>query len=135
MRSQRRVIDAATIEMATGTARHRLQHAIEYARRIQEDPDRPKRHAKGECPACYYSGGRMAGQAFTQRQCGLCDAVILHSNTAVPVLCGPCADKHGLCRNCGGDREMKSRRKPRELGGRAPDVPPEGADFEFREVY
>lgn len=62
------------------------------------------------CKACWYFRSQLAGQAFTQWQCGVCAVADTHSSTAVPRVCGDCAETHKLCTRCGGDVFMRVRR-------------------------
>lgn len=69
--------------------------------------ERLKRH---ECIACFY-GGRVGGSAMTKQSCMCCGKDELYSSTCTDVLCMPCAEKHSLCKRCGGDLEMRARRR------------------------
>lgn len=59
---------------------------------------------------------------LTERQCGLCDQRQWFGNTCVDVICENCARTHNLCRHCGGDIEMKERRRkwPQRVSGEVP---------------
>lgn len=64
------------------------------------------RAARRQCKACYYlRQGRLAGQAFTDFTCKICQQVISHHNTAVPDYCDACCAEHGLCQTCSGRLE------------------------------
>ena len=63
-----------------------------------------------ECKTCFYLRGSVCGQAFTSYICGLCGTEQMHHNTCVPRLCRECATANELCRQCGGDIDMRQRR-------------------------
>lgn len=112
MRKSRKKIDRYSYEWETGIAKAKEESMRARLAAFDIDNDKPGRARKHECKACFYlASPRIAGQASTSRQCGLCDEIITHSNTACPVVCDKCAAEHGLCRNCGGDVNMKVRRK------------------------
>ena len=112
MRTNRKKIDRYAYEWETGTAKAKEESIRARLEAFDSDNDKPGRMRKHECKACYYlASPRIAGQAFTQRQCGHCDEIVTHANTACPVVCEKCARDHGLCRSCGGDINMKVRRK------------------------
>jgi hypothetical protein len=67
---------------------------------MRDDARREARQARGECHACFYLRGQICGQAFTSYKCRLCEQEFQHPNTAVPKLCGPCAEREGRCRRC-----------------------------------
>jgi hypothetical protein len=107
----KRIVEAAFIYRATDQAKFAVAETIRNAQKLQEDSDRAKRHAKAECLACFYLWGRIGGAAITTTQCGRCETEITFGNTCVDVLCLECAKRLGLCVHCGGDMELKHRRK------------------------
>lgn len=79
---------------------------------FQEDTQETAREAALQCRACYYLfADRIGGAAMTTWYCGLCGTEGLHGSTATPRLCDNCARTHELCRECGGDIKMRTRRK------------------------
>jgi hypothetical protein len=65
-----------------------------------------------ECKYCFYFKGMLlAGQAYTRYDCVACKEEHVWSNTSVPPVCTPCAEKYNLCQNCMGDREMTERKE------------------------
>lgn len=112
MMSPRKKVDRYSYEWETGMAKAKEESMRARLAAFDADSDKPGRARKHECKCCFYlHSPRMAGQAFTKRQCGLCDEIVTHGNTNCPVVCDKCAALHGLCRNCGGDINMKVRRK------------------------
>ena len=59
------------------------------------------RRSRSTCKKCFYIDVRIAGQAFTEFQCGACQEFSMHHNTAVPKYCDACANKLQICRHCG----------------------------------
>lgn len=63
---------------------------------------------KGYCPKdredySYedYNHQMVAGQAFTQYRCKLCNKKYSHPTTATPKICSSCAEITGRCKDCG----------------------------------
>lgn len=75
------------------------------------DSRRAERLKKHECKACFYIRGKLGGAAMTHRACGICGEDQLYSNTNTDVLCRDCAVKHNLCKHCGGDLDMRPKRR------------------------
>lgn len=102
------------VQTATGHAKQSADERRAKLQAFDEDALQSQRLKARECKACYYLfSPRMAGQAMTEREClgPGCNARILWHNTAVPLLCEKCADKHRLCRRCGSTIDMRERRK------------------------
>lgn len=110
MRARRRKIDPVTIAYAND----RHKDAIRFWRRrldgVDKDPDKAKRLASAECPICFYERSRIGGAACTQAQCAFCDKKLSSGNTCIDVMCTECAVKTGLCKHCGADVNLRSRR-------------------------
>lgn len=100
-------------------AAQRVSDRLSQLAILATDANAAKRRARCVCQACeYLNVGRLAGQAFTAWNCRLCrEPQPSHPNTAVPALCAGCAEAFELCVECGGDREMRHRRR---LTGRRP---------------
>lgn len=94
----------------TSLAMDRMCDIIDLANAMKEDRRRAEREERGECKSCFYTS-RVGGCAITLRKCMCCGVEVAYSSTATDVLCKPCALKHKLCRHCGGDRDMRTRRK------------------------
>lgn len=111
MRQQRKIIDRASYEWATELANERERSMRNRLAAFDSDREEATRLKQAYCKSCYYlMAGAMAGQAMTQRPCGLCARDVMHGNTNCPVLCLACAQAKGLCRMCGGDITGRKRR-------------------------
>lgn len=110
MKQRPMVMSIATMVGATERSKATRQRIIDHARSLEDDPDRAERRKVSQCVNCYY-GSRIGGQAFTNRDCMSCGAEQTYSSTATDVLCMPCAHKHQLCKRCGGDVELRARRR------------------------
>jgi hypothetical protein len=95
---------------ATERAQQRVKTWIDHAAEVQADARKTERLARLECKACFYSG-RLGGQAITARPCMSCTSREVYGSTNTDVLCAACATAGDLCKHCGGDREMRTRRK------------------------
>ena len=113
MKARKRNIDNATVMDATHWAQERVKGVEKHHLQFQTDPEKVKRVEAQECMVCYYYTGRIGGSAMTTAECGLCETTKTFGNTCVDVLCEECAKKHNLCIHCGGDMDMKQRRKQR----------------------
>lgn len=110
-------MDVASMVWATHRAIDTKRHYVEMASKMELDPGKEQRIKKGECVACFYTS-RIGGAMITTRACGLCGKSEVYSSTATDALCPECAKKHNLCKHCGGDIDMKARRKKwPNLGG------------------
>lgn len=104
-------LDIVAMTRATDRAEAHVDRVIALAAAMEEDIDKPARIARGLCPSCYYDGSRMAGAAMTTQPCAACGVDQHYGSTATDALCLPCATEHSLCKRCGGDREMRVRRR------------------------
>jgi hypothetical protein len=91
-------------------AKNYVSDVISHANDVQADPRKKERLKQNECIACFYRG-RIGGAAMTSRPCGLCGQEEMYGSTATDALCLACAQKHELCKHCGGDLHMRVRRK------------------------
>ncbi len=105
-------VDAVSIYRATDNAKHRVKDLKIKIADFDNDPKKSERVEKSLCKHCFYiANAHIGGAMFTSRECGLCKEVQTYSSTATQPLCLPCAKENGLCKQCGGDVEMKHRRK------------------------
>jgi hypothetical protein len=95
---------------ATERSKQQVQRWIDLAKRVEQDVDKPKRLERHECKACFYSQ-RVGGAAITSRKCMCCDTSQTYGSTNTDVLCVKCAKEHALCKHCGGDLELRERRR------------------------
>jgi len=113
MNYNRKTISKSSIEWANSSNKEAIKYFTELASQYAKDLDKKSRKADNQCKKCYY-GQKVATQAFTDRQCGLCDTTCKSNNGRCPVLCDKCSNKLGLCKYCGADQEYVNRRN-REL--------------------
>ena len=95
---------------ATERAIAHVQALLNRAEEIRSDARKNERVSKLECKACFY-GQKIGGAAMTYRACMCCRTRVLYSSTNTDVLCVNCAGAHGLCKHCGGDLNMRARRR------------------------
>lgn len=94
-----------------GSNKERIDFSVARAMNLLTDPDKKKRREQGLCSWCYYDGGRMAGQAFTDWNCRAClKDQPAWPNTGHPLICDQCCKRHTLCRECGADLFLRVRR-------------------------
>lgn len=93
-------LNEAAIDRASWRSDRLVKGTIALAQRLVDDPQRAVRLEQCACLPCHYTA-RVAGQAFTGYTCAGCQQPSEHPNTAVPLLCRPCAQARGLCRGCG----------------------------------
>lgn len=80
------------------------------ARKLLDDENKEKREQEQLCQPCFYIA-HMATCAVTNYLCGICEKENYWGSGDTPKLCKDCAIKHRLCKRCGGDIELKTRRK------------------------
>lgn len=95
---------------ATGRSKRKVDSVIKMAIDMQKDRRKKERIKKYECKGCFYYP-RIGGSAMTEGNCALCDSHQLHSSTNTDVLCLDCAKKNKLCRHCGGDIDLRTKRR------------------------
>lgn len=110
MQQRPMIMNRGNIIGATERAKDRVKSWVDLANEVVIDSRNAERIIKHECKACFYSS-RIGGSAMTKRPCMSCASDEIYGSTATDVLCRSCAIKHGLCRHCGGDMEMRTRRK------------------------
>jgi hypothetical protein len=98
----------------TERAKDAYNHYQKLAEAMKTDNDKIARLRSHECISCYYTGkigGRIGGSAMTHKACMCCGQDQLYSSTNTDALCMTCAQKCDLCKHCGGDVQMRVRRK------------------------
>lgn len=90
-----------SIELATASARRRVEGTLKLAEKLTSDPDKAKRSEDSLCKACYYFTG-IGGAAMTLRPCADCGEEQMYGSTDTDMLCLSCAKKRSLCKHCGG---------------------------------
>jgi hypothetical protein len=115
MKAPTRRIDRVSIERATHIAKDMTQSYIEKVEALQADVGKKDRQEECKCKACFYFHKvRIGGAAMTSINCGICETEMMFGSTAVEPICKCCAKKNELCVQCGGDIDMKNKRKPRD---------------------
>lgn len=105
-------LDVVAMVRATENAADYVANTIARADAARNDSDRTARREKSLCPCCYYiERSRAGGASITHQPCALCGADQSYGSTATDALCLPCAREHSLCKRCGGDLEMRPRRR------------------------
>lgn len=110
MQQRPAIMSKNTMVGATERAKSRVAEWVRLAEDVINDTRRAERKTRHECKACFYSS-RIGGAAMTTRPCMCCGADQLHGSTSTDVLCANCAKEHSLCKHCGGDLELRPRRK------------------------
>jgi hypothetical protein len=112
MRARRFKADAYNITFQTSMSRRHAEELVEAVRGYEADDKKEERFAAVECKRCFYLyRGRVGGCAMTRWSCGVCGKKSMHGSTAVPCICKDCGTKHKLCTYCGGDLDMRERRR------------------------
>jgi hypothetical protein len=94
---------------ATERSKDAFAHILNRAKTLQEDAEKKKRLATGECVVCFYSS-RIGGSAITESSCQNCKKEMIFGSTCIDKLCSECAGKENLCKYCGADIDLKIRR-------------------------
>ena len=102
------------ITWAIDRNRERISLYSRLALNFLTDPDKKVRRLEQYCVCCYYRESTMAGQAFTESQCGVCQKDMRWSTTHQEKLCPECSNRLGLCRECGATMELKEPRALKE---------------------
>jgi hypothetical protein len=110
MERKRRGMDAVSMQRATHVSRGRMESILKLAENFTRDPEREKRVEDCLCKSCFYVS-RVGGAAITQEPCMCCGEMQTYGSTNTDALCLSCARETGLCKHCGGDRELRTRRK------------------------
>lgn len=103
--------DLNELNYKTFISRSRVNRILALADNLKKDPDKTKRLNGLHCLICWYQSGKIVGQAFTSWSCKSCGQTGMHPNTGVPQLCNNCAEKMQACIECGGDLNLKKRKK------------------------
>lgn len=94
----------------TERSRAFVRDQLERAKRLTEDTFKKERLAEQNCKCCFY-GSRIGGAAMTTQPCMCCHKPVMYGSTATDALCMDCARENELCKRCGGDIELRTRRK------------------------
>lgn len=102
-----------TYENRTYLGRVHRDHVLGRADQFRADPQKKERLEASECVVCFtgYGSGRAGGAMCTTVLCCFCEKEIHFGSTCIDIACVDCAKKHGICKHCGGDVNLKHRRK------------------------
>lgn len=95
---------------ATSRSKERVEDTLALAERIKSDLDMDERKKAQLCKACFYFTA-LGGSRITSRECAGCGKDQVYGSTNTDALCMDCARKHSLCKHCGGDLEMRVKRR------------------------
>lgn len=109
---ERRPLVMSKVNMIGWTERSKqfVREQVELAKRISDDTDKQRRLVEQNCKRCFY-GSRIGGAAMTTQPCMCCHTQVMYGSTATDALCMDCAKENDLCKRCGGDIELRTRRK------------------------
>lgn len=110
MNQEPAVINASSVEWDTSRAKDYIDETTRYALNFANDPQKKERMEKGECIYCFYVPNRIGGASMTNRPCGLCGKIMGFGSTCTDKVCKECGSKNELCRHCGADIKLRSRR-------------------------
>ena len=110
MKRPAKKMDVYTMVSASERALSYVNEILNTAKEIDRDEKKDERLAKQECKACFYMQ-RLGGAAMTSQPCMSCHEDQMYSSTSTDALCKPCAKSAELCKHCGGDINMRTRRK------------------------
>jgi len=102
--------DRCVYERSTVMAKRMVAYTIDLADKFSNDPEKRKRLEECLCPICYYEKSRIGGSAIRTVEC-VCGKEMHFANTCTDNLCDDCAEDRGCCKHCGGDLNIKLRRK------------------------
>lgn len=108
-------VDRALIVSRTDHGHAQIEDALRRAKELQEDPRKEERLKKHECKACFYLRGRIGAAAMTRQDCGICGKEQMFGSSCTDVICPECAKANQLCRRCGADLELRTRRRNFDL--------------------
>lgn len=104
--------DKRYIEQKTRNKNYHMKQTLEFADQLTNDPYKKKRLEKSECLICYYQPyGKIGGSAITHSKCECCDKDLIFGSTCVGVLCSDCAKKHKVCKHCGANLDLSTKRR------------------------
>ncbi|MBC8738568.1 hypothetical protein F6X40_17560 [Paraburkholderia sp. UCT31] len=129
MHRPRRTFDRFALISATERSRMYVDSILALAREIETDARKSLRLEKQECKSCFYRQ-RVGGASMTSQPCACCGKLMQFGSTATDALCPECAKEHSLCKHCGGDLEMRPRRRNWPTAADAPRTggAPDGND-------
>lgn len=106
MEKKRRKMNRANMEYWTHQTKARMDGFLDLAQKFQNDPQKAERIVACLCRLCFYDS-RFGGAAITDEPCMSCGKPQTYGSTSTDALCLECAQETGLCKHCGGDRELR----------------------------
>lgn len=104
-------LDENEVSGLSNRQRERMDSYIARSMAYLTDPNKTKRIESRMCKVCFYSGPKLAGQAFTEWNCRCClEIQDKWPNTSHPAVCDECSKKYSLCPECGADTHLRVRR-------------------------
>ena len=104
-------IDKTSILRQTEKNLYFIERMKERILKFDTDSENETRYDKQVCKFCYYLGSRAGGAACSSRPCAMCETTLHSGNTCVDILCKGCAIVNKLCTCCGGDIDLKPKRR------------------------
>lgn len=102
-----------SVSLMIGNTERAKARIAELKRRhedIEGDARKGERLAAQECKGCHYFQ-RIGGAAITKQPCMCCGKEQTYGSTNTDALCMDCAKANDLCKHCGGDIELRARRR------------------------
>lgn len=100
----------ATMSAASSRSQAKVSRLLQLAQEVETDSKQAARLSAQMCKGCFYFD-RVGGQAITTQPCMCCEHDEVYGSTNASALCLTCAQKHHLCRHCGGDIDMNVSRQ------------------------
>jgi hypothetical protein len=108
-------ITESDILHSTDLNRYYAEARVKSSILFLSDGEKKKRLESVQCKFCFYMRtDRIGGASMTTRPCGICDDEMQFGSTCTDKICKKCAKEYDLCKYCGGDLEMRIRRKLRK---------------------
>lgn len=104
------VMSVALMWGNTERAATRCKDLAKLAVKVADDTEKAQRLERQRCKACHYFKG-IGGAAITTQPCMRCGKEQTYGSTNTDALCMDCATHAELCKHCGGDLEMRTRRR------------------------
>ncbi len=101
-----------SIQQATYYSKIHFDEMMVKAENAKADKLKTQRLKAGECAFCFYfRDSRFGGAAITTSNCRGCGEQMTFSNTNTDDFCKKCSEKYELCVRCGGDLNLRAKRR------------------------
>lgn len=101
----------ASMVNATCLSAMYVDETLKRVTALQNDSEQEQRLRAHFCKSCFYVLSAIGGAAMTTQPCACCGKDQLYGSTYTDALCLDCAKEHTLCKHCGGDLDMRERRR------------------------